>query len=476
VSFAEDGLSYVTKDNVPSFTTTERNLLTGLSNTNLVIYNKTTQNFERYDGTTWVQVLAQAQTYIAGYVRTQTELTALLASTTGTGLYVVLFASPTGITGLAQGDIINHVVDAGPPQTITNTIYYTYANAPNRVYLNNLLSFYKSVSNWRADGVLTIGNAAYTCTGAESVIALTTDLTANRTVTLPSPALYQAGETLTVQDQTGALYVQKGTTWRTLALSLPSGATFNGVLGFSLFIEKPYGKITLTSDGVSNWSYDPKESPYTYCQWGGMDGDPTTGTNVIGANWTRSGANSSYVSNDTNYIGSYIRLLTGVSQLGSVNFNVTRSVSKAEFCLDFFHYNNGTRQTIAYFFTTSTPSVSSDANALGGYEFQIAMGITTAAFRLLHNGVVINSWTNLGGYVWTNVEFTRFRINFNKGLWQFWAGDYQVKFLGSYYDSAWATRTLSGSNHGIYSWADSGGASATAIQSVLFKSYISEGL
>jgi hypothetical protein len=100
----------------------------------------------------------------------------------------------------------------------------------------------------------TVGDAAYTIKSWDRIVALTSILTANRTWTLPPAGSVPQGYQIIVSDEVGgadsAAFI--------LVIGIAATDTLNGVsntanLGF------PFGKITFTSDGASNWSYDFRE-------------------------------------------------------------------------------------------------------------------------------------------------------------------------------------------------------------------------
>lgn len=84
-----------------------------------------------------------AQQYtISGVITTQAALTTLLASASGTGLYVVSGFAPTGLAGLAQGGIIYHVT------TGVNLILESLLTAPAVVYVAGVGEYHKTATDW----------------------------------------------------------------------------------------------------------------------------------------------------------------------------------------------------------------------------------------------------------------------------------------------------------------------------------------
>lgn len=96
-----------------------------------------------------------------------------------------------------------------------------------------------------------VGDADYTIKSWDRVVALTTNLTADRTWTLPPAASIPPGYQVTLMDLTGALGILAG-----ILLSVSGSDTINGTIGAIELSRRDYFIAVAISDGVSKWSVD----------------------------------------------------------------------------------------------------------------------------------------------------------------------------------------------------------------------------
>jgi hypothetical protein len=93
-----------------------------------------------------------------------------------------------------------------------------------------------------------LGNANDTVPSTVRMAIISTNLSASRTYTIPSPASYHAGATLTIVDSTLSL------TSAITATLVPADGTINGA--GSMVLSTPGAAPVLISDGVSKWNLD----------------------------------------------------------------------------------------------------------------------------------------------------------------------------------------------------------------------------
>lgn len=172
----------------------------------------------------------------------------------------------------AVGDSLSWTIEAGKTFYDNSTVYVSAVTDPTAFFFATVVSYNSGtgaiklvvnrVGGSGTQALWTIvlidvqssfwtsrGNANYTIKPSDKIVALTTALTASRTWTLPSAAAVPVGYELVILDTTGSLSSTKVLTIN------PAGAdTINGTGEIDFII--PYGRLILTSDASSNWSYD----------------------------------------------------------------------------------------------------------------------------------------------------------------------------------------------------------------------------
>jgi hypothetical protein len=99
-----------------------------------------------------------------------------------------------------------------------------------------------------------VSNTNYTILVTDKVVAQTGTMSAVRTFTLPTAALYPAGEELIIVDQSGTV-----TFANSITVARASSDTIDGETSMS--ITQKYGVLVLISDGTSKWKLKNISSP-----------------------------------------------------------------------------------------------------------------------------------------------------------------------------------------------------------------------
>lgn len=115
-----------------------------------------------YNTNTVIQWTGQPKIDCAGIITSQSALTTLLANAGGIGVYVVSGFTPSGLTGLARGDIIYHV------GANINAILYPFSVAPNAINVLGVGVYMKTANDW------TLSTDKISKSGTGQIVALPT--------------------------------------------------------------------------------------------------------------------------------------------------------------------------------------------------------------------------------------------------------------------------------------------------------------
>lgn len=144
---------------------------------------------------------------------------------------------------IAESQVTNLVSDLS---TLTSNVALKLAIASN---LSDVASKPASRVNLNIDKRTTFSNADYTVLSTDKVVAQVGTMTAVRTVTLPLANTVNAGQEITVIDESGTV-----SSTNTIIISRSGADTISGATTET--IGAPYAARRLISDGTSKWSLD----------------------------------------------------------------------------------------------------------------------------------------------------------------------------------------------------------------------------
>lgn len=199
----------------------------------------------------------------------------------------------------------------------------------------------RTASGFNIDAVTTFGNANYIASASDRVIATSVNFTAPRTVTLPSVASYNSGQTTVIVDSFGAI---NGI--NTMAIAAAGGDTINGLA--SITISTQYSGAVLWPIGSNKWGYIASAG-------GGGGGSVTsvgTGTGLFGGAITTTGT----IQIQQMEPGGRLTLQSGVPVMITSSTAAT-TVYYAPYKSPFVPINNGTNMQLYNFTASATDAV-----------------------------------------------------------------------------------------------------------------------
>ena len=173
--------------------------------------------------------------------------------TAGSNSLTLTTTAPTNVTLPTSGTLVNSAVttlsNLSSIGTITTGIWQGTAvglGFGGTGQTSAVLA--RTSSGLNIDEVSTFGNANYNASASDRTIATSASFTAQRTITLPTVASFNAGQQLTVLDSFGAINGAN-----TLVISANGADTINGVS--SVTITAQYSGAVLWPVGSNKWGY-----------------------------------------------------------------------------------------------------------------------------------------------------------------------------------------------------------------------------
>lgn len=154
-------------------------------------------------------------------------------------------------TGTISDSGVLHLRESGVDKKVTVSAFLSKISAQYQTFMNTFLGTADKAAARAALDIArrtAVSNADYTILVTDKFVANISALTAARTFTLPSAALYPAGEELVVEDKSFSLTKQLP-----LTISRAGSDTFNDG-STSQVLDQKGAKLRLISDGVSVWS------------------------------------------------------------------------------------------------------------------------------------------------------------------------------------------------------------------------------
>lgn len=160
-------------------------------------------------------------------------------------------------TGTISDAGIIHYREGGVDKKMTVADLLTKISSQYQSFMNTFLGTADKASARAALDIArrtTVSNADYTILVTDKVVAQIGTMSAPRAWSLPTAALYPAGEELICVDQSGTVNYTNNIT-----LSRAGSDTIDGET--SMIINQKYGLLVLISDGVSKWKLKNASSP-----------------------------------------------------------------------------------------------------------------------------------------------------------------------------------------------------------------------
>jgi len=142
-----------------------------------------------------------------------------------------------------------HLRESGVDKKVTVSAFLSKISAQYQTFMNTFLGTADKAAARAALDIArrtAVSNADYTILATDKVVAQIGTMSAARIFSLPTAALYPAGEELIIVDQSGTV-----TSSNKITVSRASADTIDGATSVDILFA--YGFLKLISDGVSKW-------------------------------------------------------------------------------------------------------------------------------------------------------------------------------------------------------------------------------